>query len=105
MIRATTPIIKFILPAGLYEGSKKILITFKQGTSIVFNKYKEDLIDSTSIAPNRYDIHLTQKETNMFNPNMSLKVQVRFLTTNGEACVSKEKLINVRDVLNDEELK
>ena len=104
MIRATTPIIEFIFPEGMYEMSKEILITFKQGNKIIFDKHKEDLIEDTALTPGKYYIKLTQNETNMFLPNISLKIQVRFLTLEGDALASKIKEISVHDVLNDEEL-
>ena len=119
MIRATTPTIQFIMPAGMYDGSKEILITFKQGKNILFDKLNiypfygciastrigySISLDKTEIEANRYDIHLSQKETSMFDPLLALHIQVRFLTIYGEAYASNEKLMSVCDVLNDKEM-
>lgn len=105
MIRATTPKIEFIFPDGIYENSKKILITFKQGDKIVFEKEKNDLLDATQEEANKYVIKLTQKETIMFDSSKSLKIQLRFLSNDGESYVSNIKTVTVKDVLNDKEIK
>lgn len=101
MIRATTPTIEFILPEGMYENSKEILITFKQADKIILNKNKEDLEKDEN---SKYHIKLTQAETNLFQANIELKIQLRFLSMAGDVCASTIKSVNVKDVLNDQEL-
>lgn len=105
MIRATTPTFVFTFPDGMYESSKEILITFKQGDKIVFDKYKKDLVVNSDEEILTYSIHFTQKEANMFDPSKALKIQVRFLANDGEVCASTERVFRVEDVLNDKELK
>lgn len=105
MIRATTPTIEFILPEGIYDNSKQILVTFKQGDKIVFEKNKADLVDATQEEANKYKVHLTQKETIMLDSSKSLRIQLRFLTNDDEAYVSNKKVMAVKDVLNDKEMK
>lgn len=106
ILRATTPTFIFNFPEGMYEGSKEILITFKQGNKIIFDKLKDDLVanDDPEIEGS-HAIHLTQKEANMFDPSRALKIQVRFLAHDGEVCASIENIFSVQDVLNDKELK
>ena len=104
MIRATTPTFIFSFPDGMYEDSKEILITFKQGDKIIFDKYKKDLVIDESEESVTHNINLTQKEANMFDPSKALKIQVRFLSNYGEVRASIENIFKVEDVLNDKEL-
>ena len=113
MIRATTPKHLFIFDIDPNE-YERVLITYRQGDYIILEKEKEDLtieeIEETQecgcepVVSYRAWFQLTQEETNMFYPNKPVKVQVRVLTTSGEALASEEFTVNIRDVLNDEVL-
>ena len=112
MIRATTPIHSFLFDEdpSLYD---RILITYSQGNIIVLEKQKEDLtVEPINIGDFDQDVayrawyRLTQEETKKFSktPGKPIYVQVRVLTSAGEALASEKKLIQVQDVLNDEVL-
>lgn len=128
MIRATTPTHIFYFEDDPSE-FERILITYTQGDSIVLEKEKEDLtieaIDpepsedeqedestaSHSCYAGNYKAYyrLTQEETRMFKADsmgkkLPVQVQVRALTTSGEALASEKHNICVVDVLNDEVL-
>lgn len=111
MIRATTPRHSFIFDRDPTEYTR-ILITYVQGDSIVLEKNKDDLSISKEICPCTGEdewvgsFRLTQEETKKFSANAGkpVKVQIRVLTSAGEALASEKKSISVQDVLNDEVL-
>lgn len=107
MIRATTPkhIFIFDTDPSVYD---RILITYAQNGEIILEKEKEDLtIEEATDASGetKYNawFRLTQEEANKFSARM-VAVQVRALTTSGEALASKQMSFHVEDVLNDEVL-
>lgn len=108
MIRATTPKHMFIFDTdpSVYE---RILITYAQGGEIVIEKEKDDLtieeFTDSNDGTQKYNawFRLTQEEANSFSPKM-VAVQVRALTTSGEALASEQMSFRVEDVLNDEVL-
>ena len=103
MIRVTTPlqIFKFNDDPQAYE---KILITYAQSGNVVFEKEKEDLSFSTEGDKYVAAFAFTQEETKGFSPTADISVQVRVLTTGGEAWASKIFTTSVHDVLDDEVL-
>ena len=111
MIRATTPRHSFIFKNDPSEYSK-ILITYAQGEEIVLEKNETDLTIEQKTNPCSGEIEwiayyrLSQEETNKFlaSTEKAVKVQIRALTTSGEALASEKKGITVYDVLNDEVL-
>ena len=111
MIRATTPKHIFIFETDPSEYAR-ILVTYTQGDEIIMEKGKDDLIIEQGQNPCSLEpewqawCRLTQEETNKFaaNPGKPVRVQVRALTTSGEALASDKKTIQVQDVLNDEVL-
>lgn len=106
MIRATTPKHMFIFDTdpSVYE---RILITYAQNGEIVIEKGKDDLTieEITDSGVQKYNawFRLTQEEANKFSARM-VAVQVRVLTTSGEALASEQMSFRVEDVLNDEVL-
>lgn len=109
MYRATTPKHTFIFDVNPDETFKTILITYAQDNLIILEKYKEDLtvIETTDCKGKTVyeaSLRLTQSETNYFNANQTVSVQVRALTYDDEAVASEKKTISVKDVLNDEVL-
>lgn len=99
MIRATTPTHTFELPFGL-DYIKRLLITYKQGDTIVLEKTEADVTFDGNVAT----LTLTQDETLKFNADEVVKVQIRVLTQNGAAPASRTFLVPVADVLNPEVL-
>ena len=106
MIRATTPKHMFIFDTdpSVYE---RILITYAQNGEIIIEKGKDDLTieEITDSGVQKYNawFRLTQEEANKFSAKM-VAVQVRVLTTSGEALASEQMSFRVEDVLNDEVL-
>jgi hypothetical protein len=100
MIRATTPTHTFELPFDYEQFVSKILITYKQGKDIILEKTENDI----SFSGNTVSFELTQEETNLFNGEMIVDIQVRVLTKGGEALASETWHKTVNDVLNDKVL-
>lgn len=111
MFRATTPkhIFIFTVDPTLFS---RILITYAQNGNIILEKTKDDLevkeiYNSRTRNREWYAwFYLTQEETNLFNAtkNKTIQLQIRILTTEGEALASEIYSIEVRNVLNDEVL-
>ena len=100
MIRATTPTHSFELPFDYEQFVGKILITYKQGNNIILEKTENDI----SFSGNTVSFELTQEETNLFNGEMIVDIQVRVLTKGGEALASDTWHKTVIEVLNDKVL-
>lgn len=109
MYRATTPKHTFIFDVDPNETFKTILITYGQDNTIILEKDKSDLsftetTDCKGKTVYEASLRLSQEETNFFNPNKTVSVQVRVLTYNDEALASDKITVSVKDVLNDEVL-
>lgn len=109
MYRATTPKHTFIFDVDPNETFKTILITYGQDNTIILEKDKSNLsfseaIDCKGKTVYEASLRLSQEETNFFNPNKTVSVQVRVLTYNDEALASDKITVSVKDVLNDEVL-
>ena len=107
MIRATTPLQEFTFESNPAEFSR-ILITYKQDEVIVMEKTQSDLSFSSYIGEDGIIVYvaafrMTQQEANMFQPE-PVRVQVRVLTSDGEALASDITTMRVTDVLDDEVL-
>lgn len=103
MRRATTPLHNFMFEENPTT-FERILITYAQGNNIVLEKEKSDLSftnngDGTWTASFR----MTQEEANNFKVYPT-SVQVRVLTTDGEALASNIFAVNIKNVLDDEVL-
>ena len=125
IIRGTTPYHNFILPI-LVEDIDEVLITYCQNEDIIFERTSKDtgddrfeLIDLVDMLENasmeelteeeqqcsQLTLHLTQEETLKFKfypaarKNIAI-IQIRILTTDGEAYASepiKERIFGVRN--------
>lgn len=109
MYRATTPKHTFIFDVNPVDTFKTILITYSQDNVIILEKGKEDItvtetVDCKGNTVYEASLRLSQEETNYFNPNKTVSVQVRVFTYNNEALASDRTTISVKDVLNDEVL-
>ena len=107
MIRATTPLQEFTFETNPADFAR-ILITYKQDEVIVMEKTQNDLSFSSCIGEDGIIVYIaafrmTQEEANMFQPE-PVRVQVRVLTTDGEALASDITTMRVSDVLDDEVL-
>lgn len=99
MIRATTPTHSFELPFGK-DYISKLIVTYDQDGNTVIEKRLEDV----SFEGNTLLVNLTQEETNLFESEKMVCIQLRVLTVNGKSIPSQKIYKNVYDVLNDEVL-
>lgn len=109
MFRATTPTHTFLFDVDPDVSYSDILITYAQGNKIVLEKQKSDLtFEGSQVIEGETvylaSLHLTQEESNKFQPIKTVNVQVRALTYNNEAVASNKIPVSVKDVLNDEVL-
>lgn len=74
-----------------------ILVTYKQGDTIVLEKDQDDL----TIDGNTASFVLTQAEANLLDPSLPVAIQVRVATNNGASFPSRVWYVDVDDVLND----
>ena len=103
MYRVTTPTHTFTLPESTNSYSV-IQIAYRQKAVDLVKQYEDGTAPSgMELDGNDVIITLTQEETKQFAPG-SAKVQVRALTTQGEALASKIFTIYIDDVINEEVL-
>lgn len=101
MIRASTPTHYFTLPTEYnIDNIDKILVTYAQKDKVVLEKTKEDV----SFDGATFYYTLTQEETNLFEDNVFVEIQVRIKTSDGNALPSDIYHLPVKKVLNDEVL-
>lgn len=97
--QATTPTHIFHIP---FDGSllDKVLITYGQNDAALFSKTKEECACSGKTVR----VTLRQEETMQFDPNFPVQIQLRALTTGGDAVASKIKYVSVNRVLSGDVL-
>lgn len=108
MIRATTPIHKFIFEKINPETFKVLNIYYSQQGVELLKKEKTDCVFS-SVETEDGEIYmasitLTQEETKLFKSRYPVKIQLRALTETGHAIATDEYEVKVKDVINDEVL-
>ena len=99
MIPFTTPKHTFRLgfSASLIEEAR---IVYQQKGKIILEKPLADCIkDGNSLI-----LKLTQAETGLFRNNMKVSVQIHLRTTDGEVRATKQKRIDVGEILKPEVL-
>lgn len=99
IIQATTPTHTFNIPFDVIS-LEKVQITYGQNGAQKFSKTKEEC----SCSGKSIKVTLTQEETLQFDPNFPVQIQVRALTTGGDAIASRIKLASVDPVLNGDVL-
>lgn len=82
MTPGTTPTHYFHLPQGIE--AKKLRITYEQGGKIVLQKETKDC----AIKENSVEVKLSQADTLRFDSNTVVRIQLKLLTTGGDALVS-----------------
>lgn len=99
MRKGTTPSFSFTLPfdTSVVEKAKVI---FKQDNRIVLEKYNEQC----TLDGNTIHVKLTQEETYLFESDKYAKMQLRVLTTGGDALASEIFEVFVEEFLDDEVL-
>lgn len=102
MRRATTPTHTFTFPESVpVDGLSEILITYSQDKKTILEKRKSDLV--LSAEDNTASYTLTQEETKNFAPERAL-IQVRVKGDNGTVLASQMLWLDVKPVLNSEEM-
>jgi 3D (Asp-Asp-Asp) domain-containing protein len=99
MRRGTTPKHTFTIPFDTAV-IDKVRVIYAQGDNVVLIKTD----DGVSLSGNNIDVKLTQEETLRFNCRDCVKVQIRILTSAGDALSSDPCLVFVGDCLDDEVL-
>lgn len=98
----TTPSDIFILPIEVSE-CDIIEITYKQNDYAIVKRYEnETLPDGMYLVEGGVAVMLTQQETDGFNRNSMVRIQVRVKTTEGAVLASRVYKVNVGETLNKE---
>lgn len=99
MIRGTTPQLDFGLP---FDTSiiQEAWVTFSQYNKEVFTLENEALTMEGSLIT----VKLTQEQTLSLNQNNILEIQIRILTTTGDALASNVIKTDVGRILKDGEI-
>lgn len=102
MRRATTPTHNFTFPEDIpVDSLTEVLVTYSQCKKTVLEKRLSDLEISTE--SNSFSCTLTQAETKKFAPGEAL-VQIRAKGENGKVLASQMIWVDVKPVLNSEEM-
>lgn len=99
MYRGTTPTHIFNIPFNV-SNITALQIIYAQNDEVIILKTKEDCV----LEDQTITTTLTQEDTLKFNCGLKVQLQVRVLTTSGDALASKVKIIDVGKCLNDEVL-
>jgi hypothetical protein len=97
MIRGTTPTHTFELPFDTAV-IKKIKIIYAQNDKVLFCKEAE----ACSLNARTVTVKLTQNETLLFDCDKLVQIQMRILTTTGEALASGISVISISKCLENE---
>ena len=99
MIQGTTPAHTFTVPIDT-EIISNVRVTYAQSGEVVLTKEKDDC----SIGNKTVTVKLTQEETFKFAHDIPVDIQVRILTTGGDALASRVERVPIREVLDGEVL-
>lgn len=97
MRRGTTPIYNFAINVDLTEAT--VFVTFTQKTVVV-----EKTGNALVVSPYNIEVQLTQEDTLSFVAGKPVKVQIRYVTSDGYADASDIYEMDVSDVLKDGEI-
>lgn len=97
MIRGTTPTLTFNLPCAV-SLIQSLYITFedKSGETVL-----EKTLADCDTADNSVSVTLTQEETLLFKERTEIRLQVRALTTEGDAVASRIYTMPVKEILKE----
>lgn len=97
MIRGTTPVHRYKLPLDRLM-IKELRVIYAQNSEPVLVK----TLEAFAISDDWASVKLTQEESLLFDSGQLAEVQMRILTTGGEALASKIKRVSVGRLLEDE---
>lgn len=99
MRRGTTPTITFNLPFNV-STVRNVEVYFAQNDGLVFEKDMEDcVLSGTTLA-----VTLTQAETLLLDDEEKLKIQARFVFTDGSVDATEIIKGKVKEILKDGEI-
>ena len=105
MYQATTPNHTYKLPIAT-SSCKTIQVSYKQGDKqLIWQSDGADLPDGMTFDGNKVIIRLTQEQTLGFNTKAPVTSQVRALTDDDDAFISRKFRISVKEAQNKEILK
>lgn len=99
MRRGTTPLHTFTLPIAA-SSIAKLRVTYAQQGNIVAEKTEAD----ATLEDNIVQVTLTQEETLKFRDTRDVEIQLKVLTTGGDALVSEIWRVDAKKCLNNEVL-
>lgn len=99
MRRGTTPTHIFTLPFGT-DTVDKIRVVYKQDGEVKIVKSEAD----ADITENKISVKLSQEETLSLNSDSKTHIQLRILTSGGDALASKVYIKHTGECLDDEVL-
>lgn len=99
MFKGTTPTHAFQVPIDSAL-IKEVKITYSQRDVEILVKRTNDCIIADGVISTR----LTQEETFLFTSNVVVTIQLRVLTTNGDALIAEPIMMAVGKCLDDEVL-
>lgn len=97
MIRGTTPTHTFKIPLDTSR-IESVRVIYSQNDVVKIVKTG----DSCTIGPDTITVKLTQEETLSLDSCLIVKIQIRVLTTSGDALVSKVVRVTVDECLENE---
>ena len=92
----TTPTHTFTLPADVASNTAKVRVIYSQRDKVVLTK------DVTELTGNDVVVNLTQEETLKFHHRKPVEIQLRVITTDGNAITSDIITENPYKCLEDE---
>lgn len=99
MVRGTTPTHTFNVSIDTSK-IKEVKIIYSQGDAVVLCKRTKDC----TLSDGKIETKLSQEETFMFDCTKNVYIQVRVLTTGGDAINSQLIMTSVAKCLDDEVL-
>lgn len=99
MIRGTTPTHTFKLPFDSSLVAKAMVIYAQNGVEVFRKELPECQMEGDEIS-----CHLTQEDTFKLQCETNVEIQLRILTTDGNAMATFPRYIGVDKCLNDEVL-
>lgn len=100
MNKGTTPIHIFGVPAEIASSAKEVKITYSQRDNEILVKRTEDC----TIGEDTITTRLTQEDTFLFDHNEIVSIQIRVLTSSGDALASDLISVSVKKCLDEEVL-
>lgn len=99
MVNGTTPTHTFTLPFDISTIKTIEIIYAQRNNALLIKKNKDIHLEGTKAI-----VKLTQEETFKFRHNFTVQIQLRILTTTGDALASNIYEVDCERVLNNEVL-